>query len=157
MSLKLEEWPAEAIPYMAARIIDIAIDHRKRSGLIMIPSPLPAAHYRARNGGSLHNIGEDKSGFSYATDFYGANSQAESMWLSLTANEAIGGIGIYFDVKLGGKKRVLYHIDDMIKRSSRMMWICPDQEQREYIYYHKEPVRFLRTLANELELLNEHI
>lgn len=153
MSLKREEWPAEVLPHMSERILDIAIDHRKRSGLVMIPSPNPRAHIRYRNGNSLHDIGEDGSAFAYATDFYGRNDQAAQMWFSLTANPHVGGIGVYFDTKLNGNKRVLFHMDDLAKRGARMMWVCPDQEKREYIYYHRNPIRFLKTLAQELEKL----
>lgn len=147
MSLNLSEWPAEVIPYMHSRIIDIAIHARTVTDCVMIPSPNPKAHVRFDISGSLHSVGEDGSGFSYATDFFGRNDQARKMWPGLTSISEIGGLGIYFDSRLGGEKTILYHIDDRIERGSRIMWVCPDQSKREYIYYHRDPIAFLQALA----------
>lgn len=148
MSLELKEWPSEVIPYMHERIIDIAIYARQKSGCVMIPSPNPRAHVRFSDGSSMHEVGSDKSGFAYATDFFGRNDQATKLYETLLSIEAIGGLGIYFDSKLNGNKRILFHIDDYIKRGQRLMWVCPDQESREYIYFHKEPERYLKAVAD---------
>jgi hypothetical protein len=151
MSLSIHEWPSEVIPYMHERIFDISIFLRKKSGCVMIPSPNPKAHVRFDNTRSLHSVGEDKSGFAYATDFFGRNDQATTMHSNILSTEVIGGYGIYFDSKLNGKKVIMYHIDDYIQRGSRIMWVCPDQKSREYIYYHKDPAQYLHVLANQFE------
>ena len=87
---------------------------------------------------------------STGTDWFGRNSQAAAFWHKAQRNKTLGGFGIYFDSKLHGEKTVMYHGDT---RLERLLWLCPDQEKREYVYYHKDPIRFLNVLAKEFSKL----
>lgn len=156
MSLHVNEWPQSIIHLMSGKTIRTAIMIRELTGCTMIPSPAPEAHARLKDYDpsesgkrSRHNVG--KLGVlrkSDGTDIFLSNNQVSEFWLKAQACPDLGGFGLYFDTELGGKKRVMAHIDN---RPYRMLWLCPDQESREYIYYHKDPVRFLRALADEFE------
>lgn len=153
MSLQINEWPQKIIHKVHTRMFDIAIEHRSISGCVMIPSPDPEAHVRFTDGNSLHCVGADGLGMSHAGDFFGRNDQADKMWAASIANERIGGVGIYFDTHLNGERRAMYHFDDFEVRKAHVWWVCPNAEKREYIYYHKDPLAYLRALADGLESL----
>jgi hypothetical protein len=149
MSLHVDEWPQEAIPYMTGKIIQTSIMIREITGCSMIPSPDPAAHVRHDSGTSQHST-DNKTKKSTATDQFLNNGQVATFWVLAQTCPDLGGFGLYFDTRLNGKKRVMAHLDN---RKDRMLWLCPDQEKREYIYYHKEPSRYLQVLGEQFKLL----
>jgi hypothetical protein len=150
MSLVKEEWPTEVIPYMADSVFNMSIGLRELTGCTMVPSPVVAAHIRFEDSTSRHAVGVNGNKKATATDWFGRNDQATKFWMSAQRLPGLGGFGIYFDCKLSGEKRVMYHGD---VRRQRLLWLCPDQDDREYIYYHKEPLRFLNVLGKEFSKL----
>lgn len=148
-NLNQSEWPAGTVEWMTDSIFTIAFAVRDVTRCAMIPSPDPAAHVRHDNSTSQHST-KNKQGKSNATDIFLRNDQAEQFWSLAQRVPGLGGFGIYFDCHLAGEKRVLVHLDG---RPERLLWVCPDQEKREYIYFHKDPVRFLRVLSEEFAKL----
>ncbi|MCK4957759.1 MAG: hypothetical protein KAT00_00125 [Planctomycetes bacterium] len=152
MSLVISEWPEGVAEYMADAVFDIAFKLREVSGVPMVPSPLAEAHVRFEAGTSRHAIGADgQARKSDGTDLFLVDNQdAPEVWLKAQQVDGLGGFGIYFDTQLGGTKRVMIHVDG---RPNRMVWLCPDQDKREYIYYHNDPSRFLTVLSLEFAKL----
>jgi|TARA_R110000822_G_scaffold67460_1_gene164326 hypothetical protein len=151
MSLKREEWPAKAIGFMADEVIEMAQEVREETGVPMIPSPDSEAHVRFSDGKGLHCIGLIGGGKSHATDlFLINNSDAATFLMKAQSVAKLGGFGIYFDTHLGGHKRVMAHLDT---RARRLLWLCPDEPVRRYVYYDNDPVLFLNLLAKELSKL----
>lgn len=154
MSLRPEEWPEHetTLPRMNPFTIDSMIEHRERTGLVMIPSPLVEAHIRFSSGSSRHDIGVDgEMRESDASDFFGRNDQAEQMFASLIANPNFRGVGIYFDCEYKGKPQIMFHVD---QRENRLWWIRINKKQ--YLYEPNDPVKFWRLLADEFEKWRQH-
>ena len=151
MSLKRSEWPKISIEFMSDEIIEMAQEVREVTGVPMIPSPDSEAHVRFSDGNSLHCIGLIGGGKSQATDlFLINNSDAATFWMKAQSVADLGGFGIYFDTHLSGQKRVLAHLDT---RPGRLLWLCPDEAVRRYVYYDNDPVLFLNLLAKEFSKL----
>lgn len=154
MSLSDHEWPANVLESMTSGIIQSAKHLRLNSGVPMLPSPDPEAHVRFKESGSRHTVYDGK--LSDATDLFLVNNiDAARLWSCALSMPEIGGIGLYFDTRLNGKKRVLIHIDN---RKDRLMWLCPsrtrEREKRAYIYFREDnPAPFLEILADEFERL----
>lgn len=154
MSLLDHEWPANVLESMTTGIIRSAKQLRIKSGVPMVPSPDPEAHVRFTESGSRHAVYGDK--LSDATDLFLVNNiDAARLWNCALSMSELGGIGLYFDTQLNGKKRVLIHIDN---RADRLMWLCPSRkrtkEKRAYIYFREDnPAPFLEMLADEFEKL----
>lgn len=55
----------------------------------------------------------------------------------------VRGLGIYFDTQLGRESCVMLHLD---LRHDPLLWYCPNQEKRKYIYMHST-----RTFFTDLE------
>ena len=151
MTLKLEEWPAKAVGFMSPDVIGMAQEIRDICDTAMVPSPDPEAHVRFTDGSSLHCVGTDGSLKSYATDlFILDNSASSKVWSLVQSVAVVGGFGMYFDTRLGGEKKTLIHIDT---RPERLLWLCPDEPKRRYVYYKNDPVYFLNLLSKELAKL----
>ena len=150
MSLKRNEWPSRIIRDMSDEILNLAIHMRTITGCSMVPSPDPEAHVRYTNGSSLHCIGTSGSKRSLATDVFLRNEQVSKFILTAPTTPGLGGLGIYFDTRLSGAKRVLVHMDI---RENHMLWVCPSRskgQKREYIYQHKDSERYYKILSQEL-------
>tara|TARA_R110000796_G_scaffold29660_1_gene79872 strand:+ start:562 stop:1017 length:456 start_codon:yes stop_codon:yes gene_type:complete len=151
MSLKRDEWPAKAIGFMADEVIEMAQEIRKICNTAMVPSPDPEAHVRFTGDASLHCVGADGGLKSQATDlFLLDNSASARVWAAVQSVAGVGGFGMYFDTHLGGEKQVLIHVDT---RTERLLWLCPDEPKRRYVYYNNNPVYFLNLLSKELAKL----
>jgi hypothetical protein len=151
MSLKRDEWPAKALGFMSDQVIEMAQEVREICGTAMVPSPDPEAHVRLTDGSSLHCVGVGGKKKSKATDLFILDNTASArVWALVQSVEAVGGFGMYFDTHLGGEKQTLIHIDT---RDERLLWMCPDEPKRRYVYYSNNPVYFLNLLSKELAKL----
>jgi len=151
MSLNRSEWPAKALGFMSDGIIEVAQDVREICNTAMVPSPDPEAHVRFKDGSSLHCVGSGGDSKSKATDlFILDNSASARVWSLVQSVEAVGGFGMYFDTHLGGEKKTLIHVDT---RDERLLWICPDEPKRRYVYYNNNPIYFLDLLSRGLARL----
>ena len=151
MSLKREEWPAKALGFIAPEVIEMAQEIREICDTAMVPSPDPEAHVRFTGGSSLHCVGADGGLKSQATDLFILDNTASArVWALVQSVEAVGGFGMYFDTHLSGEKQTLIHIDT---RDERLLWMCPDEPKRRYVYYNNNPVYFLNLLSKELAKL----
>ena len=148
MSLKRDEWPVKALAFMSGDVIEMAKEIRNLCDTAMVPSPDPEAHVRFTGGSSLHCVGVDGGLKSQATDlFILDNSASARVWLLAQSVTELGGFGMYFDTHLAGEKQTMIHIDT---RTERLLWICPDEPKRRYIYYNNNPIYFLNVLVKEL-------
>lgn len=140
------EWPDGAIEQMSPRLLNDAIfPLRLASGVSMTPSPLLGAHVRS-SGTSRHST-QGGERLSDATDlFIGDNvNDVTKVWIEAQRVNAIGGFGIYFDKQMHGKPNVMIHIDT---RPMRMLWLTT--EAGEYIYWHRDPSRYLAELSKHI-------
>jgi len=94
--------------------------------------------HRANSLSSQHScIGR----LSTAGDWFPERGFVFKAWLSAIQCDEIGGIGLYNDTTGNdGKPQDMFHIDF---RDYRIIWI---RDNGEYIYYHKEPDKFLTVL-----------
>mgnify|MGYP003642661593 FL=1 len=151
MSLNRNEWPEEIINLMSDDIISVAQRVREACGTAMVPSPVPQAHARFIDGSSMHCVGVDGTKKSQATDLFVLNNLASSkVWELAQSVDGVGGFGMYFDSYLAGEKTTLIHIDN---RDNRLLWICPNETKRRYVYYNNNPIYFLDLLSKELAKL----
>jgi len=151
MSLLRNEWPEISIEFMSDEVIELAQEVREVTGVPMVPSPISEAHVRFSNDRSLHCIGLVGGAQSRATDLYLINNlDAALFWMKAQSVSELGGFGIYFDTHLSSQKRVMAHLDT---RAGRLLWLCPDEPARRYVYYDNDPVLFLNLLAKEFSKL----
>ena len=138
------EWPSRV-----AEALDPKLMHelfRLRGAVpdscYMVPSPLFAAHIR-NEGNSRHST---KKGTrqSDATDlFMGSWKAAFTIW-GKAIEMNFGGIGLYTDTQLGGKRRPMIHLD---MRDDRLMWVR--DAVHGYVYYKNDPFTFLMILSQQ--------
>ena len=134
------EWPEGALLSMNSNVILALAKIRAMlpSGAAMNPSPLFAGHVRFDSHG--RHSADDR--LSDATDVF---IDWQYLWPALLAAQQvneIGGIGIYLDTHYDSKElHPMIHLDC---RPGRMMWI---RFEDVYTYYHYEPIKFFRLLA----------
>lgn len=109
-------------------------DHR------MHPSPAWGAHVRPY-GDSRHSISWDGTPrLSDATDFFMDWEHVFYAWEQAQRIKEIGGLGIYFDTKLGGALTPMLHIDN---RPERLLWVrYTEMTKQRYIYHADNPAVF---------------
>lgn len=130
------EWPEGVLDHMGEGIILALNDWRNSlpSSHSMTPSPLYDAHVR-QTGTSRHSLEGGRE--SDATDVFVSNEYIWDAWLAAQRIPEIGGIGVYLDTK----PSVMFHIDT---RPDRLLWV---RLNGEYIYFHREPNRFLKVMS----------
>ena len=149
--LQKNEWPKAVRPLLDPNVYELALAVRTVADTPMVPSPDPEAHVRYTDGASLHCVGVRGNKRSMATDLFLLDpSGVAQAWVQAQSISALGGFGIYFDTSLGGKKRVLFHLDT---RQKRTLWLCPDERVRRYVYYSVDPILFLNLLSKEFSKL----
>jgi hypothetical protein len=161
------EWPdhegASVLAHMDARLI-LALDElrgRVAPGHTLTPSPLARAHIRPEQRarascGGRHSL-KDRNGNPRLADATDPFADWQTWWdLWVAAQQcAFGGIGVYFDARLDGAPRPMFHFD---LRPQRVLWAritepAPDGQARQrYIYPHRSP----RERSLFLHVLAEH-
>ncbi|AFV51106.1 hypothetical protein MS_027 [Vibrio phage VPMS1] len=139
-NMQPHEWPKGTLDCMnAALFTRIVFPTRKAAGVAMWPSSLYGAHVRP-DGNSRHST-KGGTRLSDATDMH-VKSHRDMILVfnALQANKEVGGIGLYFDTNTP-----MIHMDN---RSQRIMWL---RVEGEYIYAHKDQVRFYKELGKVLE------
>ncbi len=139
-NLKPHEWPEGTLDHMDSYLFTaVVFPTRERAKVAMWPSKLYGAHVRTE-GSSCHST-QGGTRLSYATDMH-VKTHADMMTVfnELQANKYVGGIGLYFDTNTP-----MIHMDT---RARRLMWL---RVEGEYIYAHKDPVRFYKELGKALE------
>ena len=159
MSLLKKEWPDIIVDHLSEGIFDTAFEVRTVTGCPVVPSPVPGAHVRfseynenVPGKGSRHNVGlNGETRKADGTDlFLVRNSDARRFWKAAQQVESLGGFGIYFDTKLAGEPRVMFHLD---RRPNRLLWVCPNTAHREYVYQPNGPLHFDAVLDREFARL----
>lgn len=143
--LGLHEFPGEAAEWMDARLMtEIVFPLRETSGVPMWPSKLERAHVRHEASDSQHST-QNKTELSRATDFHVRDYESlVKMMALLEQNEAVGGIGLYFDTNTP-----MFHVDLMASRGLRLVWVRT--RAGDYVYRENGYKVFYETLAQELE------
>jgi hypothetical protein len=137
---KPEEWPDGTLEHMDGKLFEELFKLRAVSKKPMTPSPLYSAHVR-EVGNSRHST-QNYTRLSDATDmFLYSWKDAYTVWLQAVSMD-FGGIGLYVDTVLDGKPRPMIHLD---MRPNRILWIR--HNKNEYVYYHKDPQKFLEILS----------
>lgn len=136
---KKTDWPSNSVDYMDPSLFEDALfPLREVSGVPMWPSALFDAHVRY-TGTSQHST-NGGTRLSTATDMHvKTKADLAKVFASVAKVEAIGGIGLYFDTNTP-----MFHIDT---RPEPTAWL---RVKGEYIYLHKDPVRFYKTLGEQL-------
>jgi len=138
------EWPSGVAEALDLRLMHELFRLRESvpSSHFMTPSPIFGAHIR-NEGNSRHStkMGTRQSD---ATDLFMPNWKvAFAIW-----NRAIqmnfGGIGLYTDTQLGGKKMPMIHLD---MRDDRLMWVR--DAVYGYVYFQNDPKTFFKILAQQ--------
>lgn len=134
------EWPAGTLEHMSAELFtDIVFPIREKTLVPMWPSKLFGAHVR-HDGTSRHST-QGGARLADATDMHvKAHKDMLKVLVALEANDFVGGIGLYFDTNTP-----MIHMD---RRPGRVIWL---RVAGEYIYRHKDPVRFYKELGKALE------
>jgi len=136
------EWPPGVISQMEPALFYEVFKLRAKCGQSMTPSPLTGAHVRDAVSGSRHSTqgGKRKSD---ATDFF--LREWAALWPTYlhALSLGFGGVGVYLDKQMGGVNRPMMHVD---MRSERTLWITT--KQGAYVYYNRDPRRYLRLLAS---------
>lgn len=143
-----KEFPDGVLEFLDRRVLeDIIFPLRTISEIPMTPSGLPRAHVRhdavERN---MHStVGETR--LSFATDFQ-VTTFDRLMWVWYHARQmrAIGGLGIYFNLR-----RPTFHVDLYAERNAKLTWLVTSKEDgAEYVYLERDPVRFFKVLGEQL-------
>lgn len=144
-TLSLGEFPGEAAKWMDARLMeDIIFPVRSLSGVPMWPSKLERAHVRHEASGSQHST-QNKTELSRATDFHVRDYESlVKVMAHLEQNDAVGGVGLYFDTNTP-----MFHVDLMESRGMRLVWVRT--RDGDYVYRENDYTRFYEVLAEQLE------
>lgn len=139
-NLQPHEWPDGTLDQMDSHLFTaVVFPTRKDAGVAMWPSKLFGAHVRP-DGNSCHST-KGGTRLAYATDMHiKSHKDMMKVFNVLQANDQVGGIGLYFDTNTP-----MIHMDT---REGCMMWL---RVAGEYIYAHKDPVRFYKELGKALE------
>lgn len=149
---KRNEFP-EPLEQGDIRLLRELVNVREALGRPINPSPVSGAF--ARRGGSVdsqHYIGrvgeESILRQSTAIDFFAQAYPIAVLW-TLMNNRKIGGIGVYFNGKYGGKPHVRWHMDI---RPGRLIWRVDVDEVDE-----KEVYTYITSPSQQAELLTDLI
>lgn len=143
--LKPHEYPTGVLEHMDNRIIDATIDVRLISDYPLLPSTVPEAHVRFTGSANSEHYAVGR--LSGGSDLFCLNNKhAWRIWESAKQVTQINGLGIYFDKKWAGQKRTMFHFD--VRYGKRIIWLVTNYG--EYVYLHRDPVRFYNLFAAEM-------
>lgn len=142
------EFPEGVIKSMSVSLFEnVLFPFRKLFGHSMTPSPLAEGHVRSKLTGSRHST-RCGTRLSDATDQFIPSTQ-KAVYDALRASKGVptlGGFGLYFDTK----HSVMLHLDE--RPDPRLDWL---RVNGEYIYEHKTPELYYKTLVCEVSKLPE--